>query len=81
MGKVKTYVAERSKAFAGGLWAAVATAVTMAVIGQAEKAFDFDLGTDMEAYIVAGVISVVNGAVTAIGVYWAPANKPKAPKS
>lgn len=78
MAKIKTYVAERSKAFAGGLTAAIATAVTMAVIGQAEKAFDFDLGADMEVYIVGGVITAINGLATAIGVYWAPANKPKA---
>ena len=78
MAKIKTYVAERSKAFAGGLTAAISTAVTMAVINQAEKAFGFDLGTDVEALIVGGVISAVNGIVTGIGVFWAPANKPKA---
>jgi hypothetical protein len=78
---VKEYIAQRSKAFAGGLTAAIASAVTMAVINQAEKAFSFDLGTDVEAYIVGGVIAGVNGVVTAIGVYWAPANKPQEPKS
>lgn len=77
---MKDYIAQRSKAFAGGLWAAIATAVTMAVINQAEKAFGFDLGADFEAYIVGGVIAGINGLVTAIGVYWAPANKPMEPK-
>jgi hypothetical protein len=77
---VKEYIAQRSKAFAGGLTAAIASAVTMAVINQAEKAFSFDLGADVEAYIVGGVIAGVNGVVTAIGVYWAPANKPMEPK-
>ena len=78
---MKEYIAQRSKAFAGGLTAAIATAVTMAVIGQAEKAFGIDLGTDIEAYIVGGVIAGLNGLVTGIGVFWAPANKPMEPKS
>ena len=78
---MREYIAQRSKAFAGGLTAAIASAVTMAVINQAEKAFGFDLGTDVEAYIVGGVIAGINGLATAIGVYWAPANKPMDPKS
>jgi hypothetical protein len=73
---MKEYIAQRSKAFAGGLTATIASAVTLAVIHQAEKAFSIDLGTDIEAYIVGGVIAGANGLITAIGVFWAPANKP-----
>ena len=81
MEKVKTYVAERSKAFAAGIGAAVTTAVTMAVINQAEKAFGFDLSSDVEGYIVGAALAAVNGLGAAITTFWAPANKPMEPKS
>ena len=68
MDGVKTYVAQRSKMFAAGLSSAIATAV----LKHAEKSFGIELGTELEAYIVAGVV----GAVTAIVTYWSPANAP-----
>jgi hypothetical protein len=46
---MKEYIAQRSKAFAGGLVTAITTAVTMTIIHQAEKSFGIDstaLGTN-----------------------------------
>jgi hypothetical protein len=68
----KTYVAQRSKAFAAGIGAAVTTAI----IKHAEVSFGFDIPEELEAWIISGVAGLGAGIAT----YWAPANKPMEPK-
>lgn len=69
---MKNYFAERSKAFAAGIAAAIVTAL----LNLAEQSFGFDLGSEMELLIV----STVAGYINWLAVYWAPANKPAEPK-
>ena len=73
MNGIKTYVAQRSKMFAAGLSSAIATAV----LKHFEKTFEIELGTEIEGYIIAGVVGVVTSVVT----YWSPANAPVEPKA
>ena len=72
MDNFKTYVAQRSKAFAAGL----AGAITTAVIKLAEQSFGFDINAELELLIV----STVAGYINWLAVYWAPANAPMEPK-
>ena len=72
MDGLKTYIAQRSKAFAGGL----AAAVTTAVIKHFEISFGFEVPEEIEVI----AISAVTGLIAGIATYWAPANKPMEPK-
>lgn len=63
---MKEYFAQRSKAFAAGIAAAIVTAI----IKTAEQSFGFDLGDEAEILIV----STVAGYINWLAVYWAPAN-------
>ena len=65
---MKEYIAQRSKAFAGGL----AAALTASVIQHFEVSFGIDLPSEIELAANAGVA----GFVTYLATYWAPANKP-----
>ena len=65
---LKTYVAERSKAFAAGLSGALATAI----LHHAEVSFGFDMDVELEGIIVSGVVGLITGVAT----YWSPPNKP-----
>jgi hypothetical protein len=67
---MKEYIAQRSKAFAGGLSAALATAL----VKNFETTFGIDLSFEVETMVVSGIV----GAVAGVATYWAPANKPKA---
>jgi len=64
------YIKERSKMFASGLSAAIATAL----IKNFETAFGVDFSFEVETMIVSTFV----GAITAFVTYWAPANKPRA---
>ena len=70
---MKDYIRQRSKAFAGGLAAAIVTAL----IKLAERSFDFDLGDETEILIVSAVAGYINW----LAVYWSPANAPMVPKA
>jgi hypothetical protein len=65
---MKEYIAQRSKAFAAGL----AAALTTAVLKHFEISFGIDLPEEIEVLAVSGVTGLISGVVT----YWAPANKP-----
>ena len=65
---MKEYIAKRSKAFAGGLSAAI----TAALLRHFVVSFAIDLPREIELAVHAGVA----GLATYVATYWAPANKP-----
>lgn len=69
---LKTYVAERSKAFAAG----ISTAVITAIIKHFEVSFGIDIPDELEIL----AISALAGYLSALATFWAPANKPIEPK-
>jgi hypothetical protein len=70
---VTDYFKQRSKAFAGGLAAAIITAI----LKLAERSFGIDLNDELEIMIVSGIAGYINW----LAVYWAPANASMEPKA